>query len=120
MFGDNKITGKLGENFAVYYLKNKKYNILETNYKNKCGEIDIIAKDGEVYVFVEVKLRNSLDYGFPYEAVTKNKQNHIKNTALSYLKLNHLLDEVQIRFDCISILGERYEDCVIEHLENIF
>ncbi len=120
MFNDKKLTGKIGENFAVYLLEQKGYKIIETNFRNKIGEIDIIAKDEDVFVFVEVKLRNNLDFGFPQEAINKKKQFNIKNTALSYLKSKGLLGQVQIRFDCISIIGENYYDCEINHIENIF
>lgn len=101
---ENRIKGDIGENKAVMYLTDKGYEILETNYKNKLGEIDIIAKDGERIVFVEVKARATAKYGYPREAVNEYKQRKIKMVAESYLKSKRLLNSY-IRFDVIEILA---------------
>lgn len=122
MFGKKryKELGNLGEDMACHYLLQKGYKIIDRNIRNKIGEIDIVAKDAEdVYVFIEVKTRKSVDYGLPLEAINYRKQNKIKNTAIFYLKHKNLYDKVSIRFDCISIIGA-YESYQIEHLENIF
>ncbi len=113
------ILGKEGEVLACNYLKDKGYKIIQTNYKNTIGEIDIIAKIKSTYVFIEVKTRSSLKFGFPREAIDYRKIQKIKNTGISYLKYNNLLDKVSIRFDCIEILGNKLE-YNINHLENIF
>ena len=113
------ILGKEGEALVCNYLKNKGYKIIETNYKNIIGEIDIIAKINCIYVFIEVKTRSSLKFGYPREAIDFRKIQKIKNVAISYLKYNNLLDKVSIRFDCIEILGNKL-DYTINHLENIF
>lgn len=73
----NKIEGTGGEILAVNFLKKKKYKILETNFSNHVGEIDIIAEKDGVIVFVEVKRRQTLQYGRPIEAVDTRKQNKI-------------------------------------------
>lgn len=65
----NKVTGDSAEELAVKFLKKKHYKIIETKYKNKIGEIDIIAKDKNILVFVEVKYRSSDYFGLPREAV---------------------------------------------------
>ena len=102
----NKPKGISGESLAKKFLVKNKYKILETNYTNKIGEIDIICFDKreKEYVFVEVKARNTLEFGYPCEAVDKNKQWKIKNTASLYLIENKLMDE-KIRFDIIEILN---------------
>ena len=115
----NKRLGDIGESLAVDYLKNKNYEIIQTNYKNKIGEIDIIAKDNDIFVFIEVKTRSSLAFGLPKEAITRNKIYKIKNTAISYLKYKKLLDKVRVRFDCIEVLGDNL-DSEINHIKNIF
>ena len=104
---------------AEHYLTKKGYKIYARNVKNKIGEIDIIALDGDVLVFVEVKTRQNADFGLPYEAVDFRKQKKIKNTAIAFLKYKNLYEKVNIRFDCVSILmvGDNYR---IEHLQNIF
>ncbi len=101
---ENRVKGDIGENKAVNYLTDKGYEILETNYKNKLGEIDIIAKDGERIVFVEVKARATAKYGYPREAVNEYKQRKIRMVAESYLKSKRLLNSY-IRFDVIEILA---------------
>ena len=110
----NKIEGTGGEILAVNFLKKKKYKILETNFSNHVGEIDIIAEKDGVIVFVEVKRRQTLQYGRPIEAVDTRKQNKIRKVAEIYLMLkNKTLADV--RFDVIEILGDG-----INHVENAF
>ena len=110
----NKVQGRIGEIDAVEFLKKKGYKVLETNYTNKLGEIDIIAKDKNVIVFVEVKRRSTLMYGRPIEAVNFYKQQKIKKVAEFYLMKNNMID-VDVRFDVIEILDKQ-----IEHIENAF
>ena len=112
---ENKIKGQKYEVLAQNYLKQHKYSIIATNVSNFCGEIDIVAKQNDTYVFVEVKGRESTAFGAPYEAVTPYKQNKIRRTAQAYLKSKHLLDIYDVRFDVISIL-----DNEIEHLIDAF
>ena len=121
----NKVFGVVGEKIACEYLKKLGYNIIEKNYQNFLGEIDIICnkKIGKeyLYVFVEVKYRNSKQFGFPREAVIKKKQLNIRKVAMSYLKLNGLYDKVFVRFDCVEILnGVEDNKPRIELLENAF
>lgn len=111
----NKVIGGFGEVKAKEYLENKKYKILATNYKNKIGEIDIVAKDKDTIVFIEVKYKESLRFGHPREMVTFAKQNKIRHVALGYLQQKGLVDKVCIRFDVIDVLGDK-----ITHIENAF
>lgn len=110
----NKIEGTGGEILAVNFLKKKKYKILETNFSNHVGEIDIIAEKDGVIVFVEVKRRQTLQYGRPIEAVDTRKQNKIRKVAEIYLMLNDK-SLADVRFDVIEILGDK-----INHVENAF
>ena len=79
------------------------YTILATNFKTSFGEIDIIAKDENIIVFIEVKYRKTLKYGRPSEAVTDFKQNKIRSVAQAYLIKHKLLDEY-VRFDVVEIV----------------
>ena len=97
--------GKAAEIAAVEFLKTQGYRILELNYKNKLGEIDIIARHRGVICFLEVKARHSTYAGLPQEAVTSAKQRQISRVALSYLKSKNLLD-APARFDVVGILYE--------------
>lgn len=111
----NRIKGMIGEEQAIKFLKKKKYKILERNYKNKVGEIDIIALDKKTLVFVEVKERETLAFGRPSEAVDERKQHKIRKTSTLYLIENDLYEKCEIRFDVIEILGDQ-----ISHIENAF
>lgn len=110
----NTVTGCGGEDMAYKYLISKGYKILARNFKTKIGEIDIIAKDKGVIVFVEVKTRKSDFFGLPREAVTPSKQRKIRMVATQYLKLHGGLEQV-CRFDVIDILAGE-----INHIENCF
>ena len=117
----NKIFGSAGEDAAAAYLKKKKYKILERNYKNTYGEIDIIAKFKKDIIFVEVKTRKSDKYGKPYEAVNYYKQKRMIAAAKSYLYTNNLYDK-NVRFDVVevygAITGTGFEADEIIHIEN--
>ena len=110
-----KVLGIQGEALATEHLENQGYKILELNYKNKIGEIDIIAKDGETIVFIEVKARQSLRFGHPREAVNFYKQQKIRSVAIGYLKFKKLYERVPVRFDVVDILGDK-----ITHIKNAF
>lgn len=112
---NNIIKGSKGEFLAQKYLKENKYTILQTNYKCKIGEIDIIARKSNVLVFVEVKARESNRFGMPREAVNYYKQQKIKQVATSYMLSKGLYEKCQIRFDVIDILGDK-----VAHIENAF
>ena len=110
----SKTIGFVGEAIAVNYLKSNGYVILETNYTNQLGEIDIIAKYKNIIVFLEVKTRTSGKFGYGREAVDSRKQNKIRLVATGYLKYKRLID-VACRFDVIEITDDN-----IEHIENAF
>ena len=110
-----KVLGIQGETLAKEYLESLGYKIIQLNYKNKLGEIDIICKDKDVLVFVEVKARQSLKFGYPREVVNFYKQQKIKNVAVGYLKYKGLYEKVSIRFDVVDVLGDK-----ITHIKNAF
>ena len=117
IMADHNDFGKLGEDLAVNYLTGKGYEILERNWRNIHKEIDIIAKDGKFLVIVEVKTRQTDEYGNPDIAVTKQKQRCLISAANSYIFRNHL--EMETRFDIISIIFKDGQP-VIEHIEDAF
>ena len=94
--------GKRSEHLALNYLKRKGYRIVETNYRSRVGEIDIIAREKDTLVFVEVKARSSRRFGSPKGAVTPAKQRKISMSALDYLKRTGQT-EASARFDVVSI-----------------
>ena len=99
--GKNKEIGDKGEKLAAYYLEQKGYTILETNYRYKRTEIDLIGLKDSTIVFFEVKVRSSTDYGYPEEAVSENQTKRIITAAEHYME-NRSWDK-NIRFDIIAI-----------------
>lgn len=112
----NRIKGDIGEERAIKFLLDKGYIILEKNFTTKIGEIDIIAKDNDIVVFIEVKSRLNSKYGNPYEAVNFKKQRKIINTAKLYSKYNNLYN-TQFRFDIIEIY---VDENILNHIPNAF
>lgn len=103
---NRKKTGTEYEQKAGLYLEQHGYRILMFNYRCRFGEIDIVAREGSVFVFCEVKYRTTAQKGTPLEAVTARKQKTISKCALSYLTQRGL-EGVQCRFDVIGIEGDR-------------
>lgn len=108
--------GKKYETLAVDYLMEKGYIILEQNYQNKLGEIDIIAKDGNTLVAIEVKYRGNEQYGNPLEAVHLSKQKKISRAFLMYYTSHGYLQDIPCRFDVIAVDKQQK----IVHIQNAF
>ena len=109
-------TGSKYEESAAEYLKSKGYIIEYRNYRDRYGEIDIIARQNSTLVFIEVKYRSTSSAGNPLESITAHKQRQIRSAALSYMRYKRYnLEAMNIRFDCIGILGNE-----INHVENAF
>ncbi|MBU1207410.1 MAG: YraN family protein [Proteobacteria bacterium] len=94
--------GKKGEDLAIAYLEKLKYKILARNYQCAVGEMDIIARDRDTLVFIEVKTRATKDFGGPAAAVNGRKQRQLSKVALNYLNQKKLSD-VPARFDVVAI-----------------
>ncbi|MCR8745174.1 YraN family protein [Romboutsia lituseburensis] len=113
---NNKEKGDFGEVIARKYLEDKGIHIIALNYRIKTGEIDIISSLDDEIIFVEVKSRNNVRYGYPAEAVNYKKIKKILNTANYYISQNNLHDK-KVRFDVIEVyLNEKK----INHVENAF
>lgn len=101
---NNKEKGDLGEAIAAEFLERLGYSIVKRKYKYRsAGEIDIVAQDGDVLVFCEVKTRSSDNYGEPEYALTKQKQRQVRYMAKAYL-FEHDIDEQEVRFDVVAIM----------------
>ncbi len=94
--------GKKGEDLAIAQLRALKYKILERNFKCALGEIDIIAREKDTLVFVEVKTRRTRDFGGPAAAVNARKQRQLSRVALTYLNLKKL-PQIPARFDVVAV-----------------
>ena len=109
--------GRAGEILAVDFLTNLGYQILEKNWRFGKDEVDIIARDGDSMVFVEVKTRQSSLFGEPEESVNREKQRFLIRAADAYLTKNNI--EIESRFDIVSVLmkGNQHR---INHLKEAF
>jgi putative endonuclease len=110
--------GKAGEDLACEELAGRGYAILARRYRTRRGEIDIIARDGQTIVFVEVKARDGHEFGEAAEAVTGLKRHRIARLAADYI-MRHRLSDCPCRFDVVSIHFEAGVP-VIEVLQNAF
>ena len=119
MSSKNISLGKKGEKLAEKFLKKQGLCICARNYRTRYGEIDIIAKEKETLVFVEVKTRSSERLGSPEEAVTVKKQQQISKAALDYLEKHELFD-CQARFDVVSVIDDGSKKVALELIRNAF
>ena len=110
--------GKSGEDLAVSFLKKNGFDILERNYRFGHKEIDIIGKDRNTVVFIEVKAGRSRNFGSPEERVNLRKQKSMIEVAQDYIQKNNFRD-CDFRFDVVAIEFER-RDKKIEHIKNAF
>lgn len=113
--------GALGEQFAAEYLKTQGYQILETNFHTRFGEVDIIAQKGDILAFVEVKTRAASMLATPAEAVTPAKQKKLIKATLQYIQTHP--SDLQPRFDVVSIVTKSKNEFTvldIMHLTDAF
>lgn len=113
----NRQTGKLGEDIAATLLTRKGYSILERNFANRYGEIDIIAKIHDMLVFVEVKAKKGIQFGTPEEMIRPYKLRKIQHMATMYMQGKTL----PCRIDVVAIvLSSANEVLDIRHYENVY
>jgi putative endonuclease len=98
------VLGRAGEDRAADWYLARGYQIVERNWRNKLGELDLVCARGNVVVFCEVKTRRSDRMGLPAEAVTRIKQLRLRRLAAEYLSL-HGCGPCDVRFDVVAILG---------------
>jgi len=118
MPNQKRALGSWGEQRAAEYLQERGYQIVARNVRGEYGEIDLLARQGEVLVFVEVKARSSAQFGHPEEAITPLKQQHLVDSALDYLQAHPDLGE-DWRIDVIAIeVRPSRTSPTIVHFEN--
>ena len=111
-------TGKHGEEIAVGHLRQQGFEILETNWRHRRLEVDIIAKDGSVLVFVEVKTRSYDYFGRPEEFVTPAKERRLATAAAAYMEQSG--HDWAMRFDVVSVLRDKKGEFKVEHIRDAF
>ncbi len=109
--------GKKGEKLAAEMLRQKNYEILETNWRHDKDEVDIIAREGEELVIVEVKTRSTDYFGDPEEAVDAAKERNLIRAAEAYVEMNDL--DIDVRYDVISIILKKNQSN-IRHIRDAF
>ena len=112
-------TGIRGEQIALDYLLGRGYQLVAKNWRCRSGEIDLIMKDGDTMVFIEVKTRRGVGYGLPQEAVERRKQLKIRRLA-EYYALISRNGERELRFDVVAITFSADYEPLVEHLEGVF
>lgn len=114
---NNRQTGRLAEDLAAAALQEKGYQLLERNFSNRYGEIDIIAKDQETLVFVEVKAKKGTQFGLPEEMINSYKLKRVQNMATIYMKGKNL----PCRIDVVAIVLSSTNDLIsLTHYENVY
>jgi len=114
-----KDVGRRGEKIALAFLKKRGYHILDTNFRCQLGELDIIAEEGGQIVFIEVKTRQSFDFGLPEESLNYPKRQRLTRLALFYLS-RYNLKKVSSRFDVVAILLDEKKVKDIRLIKNAF
>ena len=115
----SRAEGMQGEALVARYLRERGYQLAAHGYRSRYGEIDLIAWDGDVLCFVEVKTRTNLDMALPREYVTPQKQNKLRKTARMFLAEKRL--DCRARFDVAEVYAEHsFDEARIEYLENAF
>ncbi|MBQ9314567.1 MAG: YraN family protein [Clostridia bacterium] len=114
---ENKITGRIGEDFACQYLEKNHYQIIERNFVSYQGEIDIIALEDNEIVFIEVKTRTQTLCGLPSESVNKSKKKQLYKVAEYFLYANNLLN-AKVRFDVIEIYLRGSNSFQLNHIKD--
>jgi putative endonuclease len=110
--------GRYGEDRAAIYLQDRGYEIIERNWRSRSGEIDLIARENDRFVFIEVKTRNGSGYGHPFEAITPEKVSRMRRLVADWCATREVRG-LKVRLDAISVLisGGRVH---IEHLKEVF
>jgi len=112
--------GRAGEEYAADFLIKNGCTIVERNYRIRGGEIDIVARDKNDLVFVEVKTRATSKYGYPEEGVHFFKKKRIAKAIRAYIQSHHISAESYVRFDIIAIEGVgKISDMHVHHIKNI-
>jgi putative endonuclease len=114
-----KLFGQAGESAAEEYLRRKGYRILARNLRSSLGELDLVAEDGQVLVFVEVKARQTDAFGGAIHAVHHRKQEKLIQLAAQYLARHHIKNRL-CRFDVVLLQGSNAVVPQIEHIQNAF
>ena len=116
----SRSVGKEMESLACRYLQQQNLVLIERNYACKLGEIDLIMRDNDFLVFVEVRFRRSHDYGLPIATVSNSKRYKLLRTASYYLQQHQLSDKIACRFDIIAIWYNQQQQLEVDWVKSAF
>ncbi|MBB5632487.1 putative endonuclease [Cryobacterium mesophilum] len=111
--------GRRGEDLAARFLEASGYTVIDRNWRCARGEIDLVARDGNDTVFIEVKTRSSTAFGHPFEAITTQKLARLKRLAMAWTQA-HPYRRGPMRIDAIAVIAAAGEQPRIEHLRRVF
>ncbi|MEO7349596.1 MAG: YraN family protein [Terrimesophilobacter sp.] len=118
--------GRRGEDLAAQFLRNAGYSIIDRNWRCPRGEIDLVARDGDDTVFIEVKTRSSTAFGHPFEAITAQKLARLKRLAHAWCDAHPHRAHAKgaraqgMRIDAISVIVAADRAPIIEHLRRVY
>lgn len=120
--GANQALGRYGEDVAARYLTDAGLQVLARNWRTSAGELDIVAREGEVLVFCEVKTRRSVSHGTPLEAITRVKAARLRRLARLWLAADPRdgAPYAEVRFDVVGVLRPLGGAAVVEHVRGAF
>ena len=118
VMSQKQLLGKYGEDLAAKYLEDRGYCIVARNWRTSAGEIDLIARQNQKLIFVEVKTRNGSGYGHPFEAITPLKVSRMRKLVAEWCR-DHEVSGVKVRLDAIAVLVNQGK-VAIEHLKQVF
>ena len=116
---DRLFLGKVSEEIAVKFLKNKHFKIIQRNFSCRAGELDIIAKDKDIFVFVEVRSTRDSLFHNPIDSITPLKIKRLRTLAQIWLK-KYSINDAPLRFDVIGIIYNEGTIDTINHIQNAF
>lgn len=116
---ERHLLGAWGETVAARFLESQGFVILERNVRTQYGELDIIARDDSVLVFIEVRTKSRTVHGHPFETIDHRKQKKLIGMARWYLQARKLGENVDCRFDAVAVVGTETTGHTIEHLKNV-
>ena len=112
--------GRMAENLALRYLQKQKLTLLERNFRSRFGEIDLIMRENDTIIFVEVRARKTAAFLHPAESVNHTKRNKIRKTSQVFMLKNVALDRFNLRFDVIALTGSEARGMKIEWFKAAF
>jgi putative endonuclease len=113
------VIGREGEDLAVQHLEHAGFVVLERNWRCELGEIDIVARDGDILVVCEVKTRSGLGFGTPLEGVTWEKAARLRRLAGRWLATHPGCNGGRVRIDVVGVLRCDPDPAAIEHVRGV-